>query len=206
MLLLQGSLLFAQQRVSPGCPGGSNGVTTYWYAHTLWQRLAPPDNVPSLIVITISREPDVKILLRAKGLNKFEIVRGTPSESFYEVLERAEKSCHLPVNPAEAVSLIPMTWKTSPISTSEFARLHREFIDAASNYVVDSQRRYDQVLQSGGVVVLHASEYLLQYDNGGYEHLEITVKGSSNSAESSLLRWSERVMALSKSNTEASRP
>ncbi len=110
-----------------------------------------------------------------------------------------EKSCQLPADSHEAAKLLPFSWMTTEMTADEFASVHAEFISAYSELIADAGRRFRAILTHGGIIVLHAPEYLITYDNSGYEHTETLVDDvqEPRGDMSPLVPWVHRVLALS---------
>lgn len=159
---------------------------------------APADNANPLIRISVTLDAHSKLILQAID-GRFEVSRGTLPKKVYGVLDDLEKSCHLPADADLAAKLLPFSWQTKELTADEFASLHADFIAGYSALMSDAGRRYRSILTNGGITVLHTPEYLITYDNGGYEHTEALVddieftRGEVNP----MVAWVHRVVAMS---------
>lgn len=63
----------------------------------------------------------------------------------------------------------------------------------------DAGRRYRSILTDGGITVFHTPEYLITYDNSGYEHTETLVDDIevTPGKVNPMVAWVHRVVAMS---------
>ena len=193
-ILLQASILVGQDVKPAGC-AKEPGLGTGWYAGVVWERIEPPGFRGGRIVITINLDPQSKLLLIAKD-GRFELWRGTLSQNIYGLVNDLDKACRLPLNPALAVSLVEVDWKSLEITPAEFAALHGDLTAGLSRSISAAQSRYGPELRGGGRMVLHAKQYTILYDNSGYEHFEFRVDDYAPD-DNPLVNWVHRVETLS---------
>jgi len=145
------------------------------YTTEVWKDASPPEVSPSVIVISVSVNSETKLFIRARDGRTFELVRGSLKEPLAEALKKLKASHRLPDSPHEAGKLLPIEWETTPISSEQFANLHRSFTSAFANFVDDAQSRSHEVLADGGRTSFHNTQYRIGYSNDGFENFEAIV-------------------------------
>jgi hypothetical protein len=197
IVILQGSMLTGQQIKHANCGNPKVGVLTYSYSESVWQQLIPHDHqARPVIEITLSFGRKSKLLLRAIDRSNFELLRATLPQNIDKSLAELEDSCRLPPNSADAVDLIAVKWDTARLDPELFGRLHREFIAALAQQVMDAQNRYDSVLEKGGIISFDSQGYSVVYDNGGYEHVEVEGDDIARNRTEPIIKWVQSVAGL----------
>jgi len=192
-------ILTAQEptRTNPGtvCGDRSKGLPDF-YREAVLARMDPPDWKKSLIRINVGQEK--KLALWSDDKN-FRLWTNTPEitqKSIGEFLLDLDQSCRLPGDPAEAAALIKVKWESSELSSPQFARIHRDFTEAVSHYVVKIQDRYGAMIATRLLVVhLDSEAYSIAYDNS-YEHLELEVWNMNDQPVNPVLSWVHQLQRL----------
>lgn len=175
--------------------GASHGVLTNCYYQAVLEAIRPPGWQESRV--TISFGDEFKYILRTNG-KRFVLLKGSPAGDIYKQLQSLDLSRRLPPDPGKAVDLVSYTWKTTELSAAEFNRLHQDFTSALTQYVSAIQTRYAKVLEKGGVLHLHTPQYLVVYDNRGFEHVSVEAWDDTQdpAKASRIIAWVHTVQNL----------
>lgn len=156
----------AQSAPEAKCDAKETGRVTDDYYEAVVNRIRPPAWDTELVTITMGRER--KIVLRTDG-NTFEVLTNTldtGDRSARSLLEGLVQSCGLPTDPAQAVDLLRAQWKTKKITSSQFAKLHRDFLLALSRYTTSIESRYRSLMKTRlRDFYVDATYYDIEYDN-----------------------------------------
>lgn len=201
VFLLFATTLQSQQSKTRTVPCGEKGerLATYWYYTAVLDGIRPP-GPRSLVSISLSPTPESKLVLRTDG-NKYELLRGAPKENISAFLDRLDSSCQLPLNPRQTVDRIAMNWATTEIPRAKFEELHRDFTTALVQYSTNAQTRFASVLTEGGVVHVHTPQYVVVYENGGFEHIEVEAWDDTENPDkmNPIIKWIHTILNLAKS-------
>ncbi|MGC2528616.1 MAG: hypothetical protein WA639_12770 [Candidatus Acidiferrum sp.] len=169
-----------EQKATPisgvSCENAARALVSGEYVYGALKHVWPPSFPTSGgIAVAVEVKPAVKLLLHTDG-TKFQLWTDTvdvPGGNVWDFLEKEAESCHLPPDPADAVKLLNISWESKELSKEQFDQLHRDFMTALSNYVLEVQERSAYFIRTkflgGGV---DASNYPIVYDNS-WEHFEI---------------------------------
>lgn len=166
----------SMKRLNPGspCAAQSKGLPDF-YREAVLSHIEPPDWKHSLLRISIGKEK--KLALWTDGdrfrlwTNTFDMAEKTVGEFLF----RLDDSCRLPADPAQAAALVRVKWESADLSAEQFAEIHQHLVDALSQYVAQSARKYPTIMSTkSSAIYLDARMFSIRYENG-YERLTVDV-------------------------------
>jgi hypothetical protein len=147
------------------CGENGQGLFSGSYYETVLHLIRPPD-WEHLIALSFSEPLETRYILRMRHGNKFELLRGTPEQSIYEILEAADRACKLPLQPSEALSLVHIKWQRVSLSESAFDKFHRDFSAAVEKHAAYIQEQFGDYLKGKPIAVyLHTDGFTFDYDD-----------------------------------------
>jgi hypothetical protein len=196
LLVFVSALIFPAQaqRTNPGKPCGDQSFSLPdYYDEAVMEHLKRP-NVRSLVSITVGTGD--KIILETDG-TKFRLWTGIPDipeNNVNEFLFKLDDLCKLPTDPSDAAAMIKMKWQQKQLSSAEFWELPRNFIAAASQYILEADRGTRSSVASGlETLHLDTDDYSIKYKNQS-QYIELRVLYSTR--PDPLLQWIDNLKKL----------
>ena len=175
-------------RTNPGTHCGDEGFPDY-YLNTMFSYIQPPGWRDSYLRISVGVSPEIAFATNGREFKIWTDVIEPPN--LWRTLSGLSKACRLPADPADVVPLLKIKWESANITPSQFAQIHKDLIEALSQYILKAQQRYDQGKQ---VVFLDSSGYRVRYRNS-YEEIEVAVTNDPDEFKP-LLDWIDEVKKL----------
>lgn len=131
-----------------------------FYSKAVYDNFEPPDWKKASIRITVDGEASLKLWTNGEQFKLWTYT--TKPRNINKYLDDLSDSCRLPGSPAEVAALVKIKWESADLSSEQFAQIHRNLIQALSQYVSSAQQRYKALTP---MIYLDAIGFRVKYDN-----------------------------------------
>ncbi len=177
-------------RTNPGskCGKQSTGISNYYESVTDY--IEPPGWKDYYLKISI--DGGTKLDLATNGRESKLWTDVVEPSNIWKFMLDLNEACKLPPDPAEVAALLKVRWDTVTIPPAQFARIHKDFVQAFSQYTLTVQQRYEKMVRPP--FYLHMQTYRVIYDNG-YERVDMVVRNDPKEY-GPMLDWIQEVQQL----------
>ncbi len=176
------------------CEEQANAIASGDYVYAVMDGIRPPD-LRMGISVSVQFNFGRRVILYSNG-EKYYLwlgITGVPGENIWSFLRDVAESCRLPADPGEAEKLLRIHWEVRELQRAQFEQLHRDFLNAFTQYTSTVKERSAYSMSTGLFAVpVDASGFTIIYDNS-WEHFKIEELSLTDGQKTPLVNWVEEL-------------